>query len=477
MAGLVALGLTRLLHGVLVSRATDHETYGLVGSLIAVTTIASLLLPAGLASAAAKFIPYQHGRGDDSAARGVYRLVLRVGWVGAIGLGVAAGWGAREAFDLRMLDTIQVTALCTAFSMYSVLKSVLYGFDLVSGYTKLELACSVLSLSATALVVALGWSVYLLPLAAGYALFTFGAWWRLRPMMHGAMSAPGRAQRREIAAFIALACVGTLCSQGFLQGTQLLANRFAAPRDVAYFAAAVTLIAPVYFVPRALGIVLFPAMARAHGAGDVSGVRRQADLSTRALLAVLAPLLAAALPLAPEVLTVFGGSGYAGGAPVLRLMLAATYLAVVSVPAVNALSSGAHVRVPVASAVLGTLTGFAVVALLGGATGVGLGYLCGTAVTAGGPFVIAWRHHGMSWSGPVLRGVGVVGGALLASWWLPREPAFGAALAGVVLAASVLVLRGDLVTLRRGRGERPDDSATGQRAVAGSSPTGRAGGV
>jgi O-antigen/teichoic acid export membrane protein len=64
MAGLVALGLTRLLHGVLVSRATDHETYGLVGSLIAVTTIGSLLLPAGLASAAAKFIPYQHGRGS-----------------------------------------------------------------------------------------------------------------------------------------------------------------------------------------------------------------------------------------------------------------------------------------------------------------------------------------------------------------------------------------------------------------------------
>lgn len=477
MAGLVALGLTRLLHGVLVSRATDHETYGLVGSLIAVTTIGSLLLPAGLASAAAKFIPFQHGRGDDAAARGVYRLLTTAAWVSALGLGAVAGLCAWAAFDLRWFDAIQVAALCAAFSAYSVLKSVLYGFDLVSGYTKLELACSAVSLSATALVVALGWSGYLLPLAAGYALFTVGALWRLRPVTRGAVVVPSGVQRREMAAFIALACVGTLCSQGFLQGTQLLAQRFAAPREVAYFAAAVTLIAPVYFVPRALGIVLFPAMARAHGAGDVDGVRRQADLSTRALLAVLAPLVAVALLLAPEVLTVFGGFGYADGAPVLRLMLAATYLAVVSVPAVNALSSGAHVRVPVASAVLGTLTGFAVVALLGGATGVGLGYLCGTAVTAGGPLVVAWRHHGMAWSGPVPRGAGVVAGALLASWWLPREPAMDAAAAALAFVGGVLVLRRDLVTLRPVRGAGPDDSAAGQPAVAGSSPTGRAGGV
>ncbi|MEJ3748183.1 hypothetical protein WEI85_33475 [Actinomycetes bacterium KLBMP 9797] len=247
-AGLVALGLTRLLHGVLVSRATDQETYGLVGSLIAVTTIGSLLLPAGVASAAARFIPYEQGRGDEAAARGMHRLLVRAGWFGAIGIGLVAGLGAAVAFDLDLVDAAQVAALCAAFSGYSVQKQVLYGFGLVPAYAKLELACSAVALAATVLVVAAGWPLYLLPLAAGYALFSAGSWWRLRPVTRGPAADIHRA-RREIAGYVLLACVGTLCSQGFLQGTQLLANRFAAPREVAYFAAAVTLIAPAYFLP------------------------------------------------------------------------------------------------------------------------------------------------------------------------------------------------------------------------------------
>ncbi|MFC0527779.1 lipopolysaccharide biosynthesis protein [Phytohabitans kaempferiae] len=467
MAGLVALGLTRLLHGALVSRATDQETYGLVGTLIAVTTIGSLLLPAGVASAASKFIPYEHGRGDPAAARGVHRLLVRVGWAGAVPISLGAAAGAAVAFDLGWVDALQVAALCCAFSAYSVQKSVLYGFGLVPAYTRLELICSGLSLAATVLVVAAGWTVYLLPLAAGYAVFTFGAWRQVRPLTRGAKER--FTATREIAVFVSLACVGTLCSQGFLQGTQLLAQHFAAPREVAYFAAAVTLIAPAYFLPRALGIVLFPSMARAHGAGDVADVRRQADVSTRALFVVLAPLFAVALLVAPEILTLFGGGEYADGAPVLRLMLAATYLAVVAVPAVNVLSSGAHVRVPVLSAVAGLLTGLGVVAALGGplgAAGVGIGYLCGTAVTAGGPIVIAWRLHRMSWRAPVGVAAGFVALVLVAAsvadrWLIPGTRAAAAAFA---LIAGIFLLRGQIRLLR-------DDSIGGRLKVAGGSPS------
>jgi len=467
MAGLVALGLTRLLHGAMVSRATDQKTFGLVGTLVAITTIGSLLLPAGVASAASKFIPFEQGRDDAAAARGVHRLLVRVGWTGAVPISLGAALGAAAVFNLGWVDTFQVAALCCAFSAYSVQKSVLYGFGLIPAYTRLELACSAVSLAATVLVVAAGWTVYLLPLAAGYTLFTVGAWWRVRPLTKGPKER--YTATREIAVFVALACIGTLCSQGFLQGTQLLANHFAAPREVAYFTAAVTLIAPTYFLPRALGIVLFPSMARAHGAGDMADVRRQADISTRALLVVLAPFFAAALLLAPDILTVFGGSEYADGAPVLRLMLAATYLAVVAVPAVNALSSGAHVRVPVLSAVAGLITGLAVVAVLGGplgAAGVGLGYLCGTAVTAGGPIITAWRLHGMSWLAPAGLAAGLVAAALVAAsiadQWLNTGTRVAAA--AFALIVGVLLLRGQIRILR--------DAANGGRLkVAGGSPS------
>jgi len=468
MAALVALGLTRLVHGSLVSRATDRQTYGLVGSLIAVSTIASLLLPAGVASAAAKFIPYHQGRQDPATARAVHRFLFRIGLTGSVLLGAGAALGAMVALHLGVEDTVQVGVLCAAFSVYSVQKSTLYGFGEVTTYVRLELTCAVLAIAATVLVVLAGWRLYLIPLALGYSLFSIGAWRRLRSESRGAgrMGHGGRlgarldADRREIVRYVALAGVGTLSSMGFLQGTQLLAHRFAAPTEVAYFAAAVTLVAPAYFLPRALGLVLFPAMARAHGAGDLADVRRHADLSTRGLVVPLAPVFVLGVLLAREVLMLFGGSSYAAGGEVLRLLLGATYLAVIQVAAVNALSSGAHVRVPVAFGVLGCLAGLAVVAGLGrplGAAGVGLGYLLGTAVTALGPIVTVWRVHRMPWAGPLLRAVSCVVGALLVGYLLdvmgPDGPARSTVDIATALVAALLalaLLRGDLRALLAG---------------------------
>src|SRR5262245_46266459 len=90
MVALAALGLTRLVHGSLVSRATDQATYGRVGVLIALTTIASLLLPAGVASAVGKYVPYLQGGGDPDAARTAYRLLSRLGLAGALVFGLGA---------------------------------------------------------------------------------------------------------------------------------------------------------------------------------------------------------------------------------------------------------------------------------------------------------------------------------------------------------------------------------------------------
>jgi O-antigen/teichoic acid export membrane protein len=332
----------------------------------------------------------------------------------------------------------------------------------VSAYVRLELTSSVLAVAATVLVVAAGWRLYLLPLALGYTLFSVGSWWRLRAETRGA--ARMDADRREIVSYVVLACIGTVCSMGFLQGTQLLANRFAAPSDVGYFAAAVTLVAPAYFLPRALGLVLFPAMARAHGAGNLADVRRHADVSTRGLVVPLAPLFVAGVLLAREVLVVFGGSGFAPGSEVLRLLLGATYLAVIQVAAVNALSSGAHVRMPVTFGVVGCLTGLGVVALLGGplgATGVGLGYLLGTAVTALGPIGTVWRMHRMPWASPLTRSIGAVAAALLTGYVLDEVDLTGSSRfvvdVAVALAAALLtlaLLRSDLRVLIASRPTR-----------------------
>src|SRR5438045_8911352 len=61
---LVVLGVSRLAHGSLISHATGASTYGLVGSLIGITYVAALFVPAGLASAMAKYLAQPPGQND-----------------------------------------------------------------------------------------------------------------------------------------------------------------------------------------------------------------------------------------------------------------------------------------------------------------------------------------------------------------------------------------------------------------------------
>jgi hypothetical protein len=117
----------------------------------------------------------------------------------------------------------------------------------------------------------------------------------------------------------------------------------------------------------------------------------------------------------------------------------------------------------VAFGVLGCLTGLGVVALLGGplgATGVGLGYLLGTAVTALGPIVTIWRMHRMAWAGPLARSMGCVVGALSIGYLLDGAHLTGATRSTLDVAAALVaalvtlaLLRGDLrLLVRQARG-------------------------
>jgi O-antigen/teichoic acid export membrane protein len=462
MLALIALGGTRLIHGLLVGRATDNETYALVGTLIGVAMTAGLFLPGGLASAASKFIPYLRGAGNSAGAYAVYRSLTIIGYAGAGLLGLVVAAGTWALLDLSAANAVSVGLLTAAFSLYSVEKGALYGFDQVSPYVRLELLCSGVAIVSTVVVVVAGWTAYLAPLTLGYAVLVLGGWRTLRRAAASAGPSGGATvESGEIAGFVALASVGGLASAGLLQVLPLLAGRFTSAVEVSYFVAAVVLVTPLYFLPRALGLALFPAMAHAQGAGDTEAVRRQLDLSTRALLVVLAPLFAAALPLARSVLFLFFGPRYADGAAVLQLVLVATYLAVIQVAAVNALSSGSRrdVRVPVFSAVAGLAVGLVFLVPLGrsfGSAGVGVAYLLAVLVQATGPIAVAWQEHRMSWTGPLLRALAVLAGAWILVWRL--EPTLPGGVTGVfasiglavvMLAAGAGILWWDLTAVLR----------------------------
>jgi len=262
--------------------------------------------------------------------------------------------------------------------------------------------------------------------------------------------------------YVGLASLGGVASAGLLQVLPAVAYHFTTQHEVSYFGVAVSLVAPLYFLPRALGMALFPAMARSYGAGDVDVVRRHADVSTRALVVVLAPLFAAAVLLAQEALAIYVGTQYVGGSGVLRMILVATYVAVIQVAAVNALSSGNSVRIPVYSAVLGAVVGLVALIPLGhffGATGVGVAYLIAVAIGAAGPLVVVWRRYRMDWTGPGIRSLALLAVAMVVAQLAQMRPyALGRIVvdivaAVVVVVAGALLLRGDLagvLAARRG---------------------------
>jgi O-antigen/teichoic acid export membrane protein len=451
MVGLVALGGTRLVHGSLVSRATDQETYGLVGALIGLAMTVSLFLPGGLASAASRFIPFHRGGGDEAAARSAYRVLTVAGYACALGLGVNVALIATVLEGVTAGDAVAVGLLAAVFSAYSVAKSALYGFDRVVPYTWLEIAGSVVAIGATVVVVASGFRAYLLPLTLGYAVLMLGA---LVVLRRDRKSPSGllRLNLREMAVYVGLASLGGVASAGLLQALPVAASRFTTLTEVSYVTAAVTLVAPLYFLPRALGMALFPAMAKAHGAGDADVVRRHADIFTRALLVLLAPIFAVGVLISPEVLALFGGGEYARGAGVLRVVLLATYVAVVQVAAVNALSSGDGFRIPVWASVVGAVVGLVAVVPLGwwfGGIGVAVAYLVAVAVGAAVPLGVVWRRFDLAWTGPASRSFAVVLAAVVVAPWLDALGWVGVARAGLDLAAAVGLAAAGAWLLRR----------------------------
>jgi O-antigen/teichoic acid export membrane protein len=451
MVGLIALGATRVVHMSLISHATDQATVAVVGTLVGLAMTAGLFLPGGLATAAARFIPYHRGAGEDSTARRAYRWLTITGYGCAIGLGAIIAVIAATMPRVTTGDAIAVGVLTAVYAAYSVAKAALFGFDRVVPYTWLEVAGSAVAIGATVVVLATGRSDYLAPLTLGYAVLMIGALVVLRRERATGTSAGAlRLDGREIATYVGLASLGGLASGGLLQVLPALAGRFTSLTEVSYFAAAVALVAPLYFLPRALGMALFPSMAKAHGAGDVDAVKRHADIFTRALLVVLAPLFAAGLLVAPEALALFGGREYVDGAGVLRLILLATYVAVVQVAAVNSLSSGDGVRVPVWWSVVGAVLGLGALIPLGsalGGTGVALAYLIAITIGAAGPIAVAWRRFEMAWTGPAVRSFAVVAAALLVGQAVDSmSGAFGAGRIAIdVIAAVALAIAGGLV--------------------------------
>lgn len=482
MVALAVLGVTRVAYGAILARVTDLETFGEVGAMIAVALLASYTLPAGLAAATARFIPFERGGGDHDRARASYRVLSIASKAAAATLGLIAA-AALAILGRSAPAAVEVGLLTVAYSLYTTDKAALYAFDRVGRYVRIEALTSALTIVLTAVVALSRGTAYLLPFIVSYAVFSLLARRVVRESTGGRID-PRPRPRRDLLGYSLLAGVGVFAGAGSFQGTQLLAVWFAHPTEVAQFAAAVMLTAPLYFMPRALALALFPSMSEAHGAGDLAAVRRHADLATRGLLVCGAVVLVAAEITAPVILFLFGGESYVAGAEVLRIIIFAAYLTIIAVPAINSLSSGPgwQLKTPVGWSATGCLVGLGLVVTVAGslgATGVAIGYLVGTAITSLGPLLAVWHRLELGWFGPVVRGLGVVTAGLMIGMAVDRgatdalslATVVGVGVAGTLLAGLVLIP--DIAVLARALPRRHPISPSIQDGLTAGLPDGR----
>lgn len=428
MLGIAGLGLTRLAYSTLIGRTGPPGRLAEVNAQVSLTLVATFVTAAATGRGASKFIALVRTRDGLPAAAAVRRNLAR--WtvlVTAVALLVLAGLGRLLLPAASLADLGWVCALTAAYAAYTFTKSVLYGYGLAHRYAVLEIASDVATVLLT--VVALTWAdgVLLAPLVVGYTLFAALARRAVPRVRPGPMPALGS----ELGGFVAYTALGTVASQGLFQVAMLVARHVTGETQAGWYAAAMSLVTPAFFVPRALALAFFPAAAEAVGRGDVGSLARHTDAVTRVLAVTMLPAFALAAMLGGTALRLVFGAGYAGGAVAFAVLVAATFCYVVAVPAVNALSAQtlALARVPPLASVGGVLLATAVwVALAGrfGAAGIAAGYLAGTLSQAGVPLVLAFRRLGIRWGARFARLGGCAAVAVAATvtvvavprWWV-----------------------------------------------------------
>jgi O-antigen/teichoic acid export membrane protein len=396
MVGIAALGLTRLIYTALVGRTGDPARLAEVNAQVSLAFFATFATAAATGAGASKFLPLLTASSGPAAAAAVRRrlrrwTILSTGTVTA-GIAVLGPWLLPGA---GYVDVGAVCALTIAYGAYSYTKSVLYGFHLAGRYAVLEVCADAAILVLT--VVAVWWApdLVLAPLIVGYAAFAVGATWSTPRHAPGPMPPVGA----ELVGFVAFTALGIAAGQGFFQVSMVVARHTAEGADAGTYAAAMALVSPAFFLPRALALAFFPAAAEAIGRGDDRALAEHTRRLTRLLWLAAAPALTlAAMVGAPALRLVFGPS-YEGGGPVLAVLLSAVLLYVVAVPSVNVLSAQPLrlARIPPLASTAGVIVGTLVWLLLAdrlGAVGVACGYLAGMLVQAGTPLALTFRRLG-----------------------------------------------------------------------------------
>lgn len=408
-------GVFRFLYSLIIGRSLGPAALGAASSGISLAQLLTLVLPAGAGNAATTFIARSHGAGSPELALSVTRLLSRVTLVSSAVLAVLAGILSAALFgDGSWVEPVLVAALTFALASYTYVRGVYFATGRVARSLFWDVTTTVVGLVSLAGVTLMHWSsVLLLPLTVAYALYAIVGWPKTSP----SVAAVSRDLRSEILSFIAWSSITAVSTGGFLQLSMVVARSIGTPEQSGEYAAAVSLATPASMISSVLALTILPTMAHAVGREDRESLRRQTDLATRGLTAVLGLAYGGLILVSRPLVEILFGQAFSGASTILPILMAASFLQSLNVAAVNALltSHRTTVRIPSLLSLAGAIVGLAVMLALIpslSVVGVALGFLASACISGLGPLVIVWKSFRMPWLALALRVV--AGGVAIA---------------------------------------------------------------
>ena len=447
-------GIVRFAYSILIGRALTPAVLAATNAGISLALFVSLLWPTATSSATAKFIARSRGAGDDALAGRIATHLGRITLLSALVLSVPAGAFAYFFQDRHeWLTSALVMLLVLAWSGYTFVRGIYFAIGQIGRALIWDALSAAAAISLLVCVLLLGWTeLLLLPLGLGYLIYALAGWPRrsVGPTLPATL-------RAEMNGFVRWTVLGSLASTGFLQLTMIIAQGVGTGFEAGMYAAALTLATPASMLARSFSLVLFPSMAQATGRNDLASVRRQTDLATQGIVAVMGALFGALILVSGPLIELAYGSRYANAGQILPILLAASLFMILNVAASNSLSTGSRVRIPALLSLVGLAVGLLGMVILipgFGVEGVAWSYLAGTIVIGFGPIVFVWRRERMRWTGLWLRFL--AGLALVVALLLVKDAIAGGLLADVVsvfvfLAAWFLLMRPQLAALNSAR--------------------------
>ncbi len=398
MIGIAANGSSRFVTAALIGRLGGPALLGVTQSAISLAQILALLWPTSAGSAASRFVAGARGRGDLEGAAAVASYLLRRNLAVCLGLGVV-GAGLWWMLDFGALAGGGiVAALTVAYASYSLARGVQLGAGQVRRSAWLDVASASVGVVGVAALLAFGVRSMMLlaPIAVSYLLYSVFT----RPPRTAARL--GRGDKRQIVIFIWLGVLGTIASAGFLQASVLIARLADGRAFAGQYAAALALATPLSILGASVSLSLFPMLAEATSRGDLIGVKAQTTKATSALIAIMVCLVGPVALAGDQVVTLIWGDAFDVAGDIVPFLFVAVLLNTVSIPCVNALTSGSNrgMAISATTSVVGLLIGCASWALMvpvSSEVGVPAGYLSGVVVISAVPVAIIWRRDGHSW--------------------------------------------------------------------------------